>query len=251
MRFPVCYRDCRIFDCRCRIPDTDPGTMYHAVTFITKRQTGNFFPLFLQHPFPFGLAFDLLLELIQGIFHHFGSFPVTGRFSFGCFFFSGSLLFLPSFLCSIIPDHLFLPKIPAVRNCLQICPFPSWLSTDTLCAKGRFGIFSIFNGNISLCFHLFIHIWFYILVGYMFPAISGFSGTLLRLLHLPFFFQPFMSAFTKIQFLFLLTAGNLGIRIPSGDPFFFLVPEVFFPQTIPAHLLDGFISRLILMLLQL
>lgn len=34
-------------------------------------------------------------------------------------------------------------------------------------------------------------------------------------------------------------------------PFFFLVPEVFFPQTIPAHLLDGFISRLILMLLQL
>ena len=225
--------------------------MYHAVIIITKRQAGNFFPLFLQHPFPFGLAFDPLVELIQGIFHHFGSFPVTGRFSLGCFFFSGSLLFLPPFLCSIIPDHLFLPKVPAVCNCLQICPFPSWLSTDTLCTKGRFWIFPIFNRNISLWFYLFIHIWFYILVGYMFPAISGFSGTLLRLLHFPFFFQPFLSAFTEIQFFFLFTAGNLGICIPSGDPFFFLVPEVFFSQTIPAHLLDGFISRLILMLLQL
>ena len=243
--------DCRIFDCGCRIPDTNASTMYHTVTFIPERQAGNFFPLLFQHPFPFGLAFNLLLELVQGIFHHFGSCPVTGRFSFGCFFLSGSLLFLPSFLCSIIPDHLFLPKVPAVRNCLQIRPFSSWLSTDTLCAKCRFGIFSIFNRNIYICIYIFIHIWFYILVGYIISTISWFSGTLLRLFHLPFFFQPFMSAFTKIQFLFLLTAGNLGIRIPLGDPFFFLVPEVFFPQSIPAHLLDGFISRLILMLLQL
>ena len=251
MRFPVCYRDCRIFDCRCRIPDTDPGTMYHAVTFITKRQTGNFFPLFLQHPFPFGLAFDLLLELIQGIFHHFGSFPVTGRFSLGCFFFSGSLLFLPSFLCSIIPDHLFLPKIPAVCNCLQICPFPSWLSTDTLCTKGRFGVLAAIVCKPLFYIHISCYILFIIQYICMFPTISGFSGTLLRLLHFPFFFQPFLSAFTEIQFFFLFTAGNLGICIPSGDPFFFLVPEVFFSQTIPAHLLDGFISRLILMLLQL
>ena len=200
--------------------------MYHAVTLITKRQTGNFFPLFLQHPFPFGLAFDLLVELIQGIFHHFGSFPVTGRFSFGCFFFSGSLLFLPSFLCSIIPDHLFLPKIPAVCNCLQICPFPSWLSTDTLCTKGRFGVLAAIVCKPLFYIHISCYILFIIQYICMFPTISGFSGTLLRLLHFPFFFQPFLSAFTEIQFIFwtVLSLALYSCSCNFDHPLYCFVP---------------------------
>ncbi len=50
---------------------------------------------------------------------------------------------------------------------------------------------------------------------------------------------------------FFFTTGNLCIHVPSSDPFFFFIPKILFSKTITAHLLDGFISRLILMLLQI